>query len=309
MIQVIERCFTILAKVAEDPQRIWSISEMAALIDVQPPTCFHIVNSMVELGYLERLGMRRGYRLGPAVNGLCHNFAYRPELVRVADSLMRQFVQENREGIVLAVLKGTKRYVICEAKPGLHHKLQVNYNPTVIEDVYYTATGLLLLGHCTRQEQEKFLAVSGLPGKELWPAVRTREEFFQHSYDCIVDAIDLVSCKLDLIETAHTRNIPIISAMGTGNKLDAQQLRIADLSKTEGCPLARVVRKELKARGIVHHPVVFSPELPSRAHDGTETPPPGRRSIPASSMWVPASAGLLLAQWVISYLTDEKTAH
>ena len=101
----------------------------------------------------------------------------------------------------------------------------------------------------------------------------------------------------------------IISAMGTGNKLDAQQLRIADLSKTEGCPLARVVRKELKARGIVHHPVVFSPELPSRAHDGTETPPPGRRSIPASSMWVPASAGLLLAQWVISYLTDEKTAH
>ena len=92
---------------------------------------------------------------------------------------MRQFVQENREGIVLAVLKGTKRYVICEAKPGLHHKLQVNYNPTVIEDVYYTATGLLLLGHCTRQEQEKFLAVSGLPGKELWPAVRTREEFFR----------------------------------------------------------------------------------------------------------------------------------
>ena len=138
---------------------------------------------------------------------------------------------------------------------------------------------------------------------------QTREEFFQHSYDCIVDAIDLVSCKLDLIETAHARNIPIISAMGTGNKLDAQQLRIADLSKTEGCPLARVVRKELKARGILHHPVVFSPELPSRAHDGTETPPPGRRSIPASSMWVPASAGLLLAQWVISYLTDEKTAH
>lgn len=179
MIQVIERCFTILAKVAEDPQRIWSISEMAALIDVQPATCFHIVNSMVELGYMERIGMRRGYRLGPAVNGLCHNFAYRPELVRLADSPMRQFAREQKEGVVLAVLQGTKRYVICEAKPDQHHKLQVNYNLTVIEDVYYTATGLLLLGHCTRQEQEKFLAVSGLPGKELWPAVRTREEFFR----------------------------------------------------------------------------------------------------------------------------------
>lgn len=135
---------------------------------------------------------------------------------------------------------------------------------------------------------------------------QTREQFFQQPYDCIVDAIDLVSCKLDLIETAHARGIPMISAMGTGNKLDAQQLRLADLSKTEGCPLARVVRKELKARGIIHHPVVFSPELPYRAQDGTETPPPGRRSIPASSMWVPASAGLLLAQWVISYLTGVK---
>lgn len=179
MIQVIERCFTILAKVAEDPQRIWSISEMAALIDVQPATCFHIVNSMVELGYMERIGMRRGYRLGPAVNGLCHNFAYRPELVRLADSPMRQFAREQKEGVVLAVLQGTKRYVICEAKPDQHHKLQVNYNLTVIEDVYYTATGLLLLAHCTRQEQEKFLASSGQPGEALWPAVRTREDFFR----------------------------------------------------------------------------------------------------------------------------------
>ena len=137
----------------------------------------------------------------------------------------------------------------------------------------------------------------------------SREKFFAVPYDYIVDCIDLVSCKLDLIETALGRGIPIISYLGTGNKLDPSLFRISDLSKTEGCPLARVVRKELKARGILHHPVVFSPELPSRAHDGTETPPPGRRSIPASSMWVPASAGLLLAQWVISYLTDEKTAH
>ena len=71
MIQVIERCFTILAKVAEDPQRIWSISEMAALIDVQPATCFHIVNSMVELGYMERIGMRRGSSLGNRRRALC----------------------------------------------------------------------------------------------------------------------------------------------------------------------------------------------------------------------------------------------
>lgn len=114
-----------------------------------------------------------------------------------------------------------------------------------------------------------------------------------------MDAIDLVSCKLDLIETAHARGIPIISALGTGNKRDAQLLRIADIAQTEGCPLARVVRKELRRRGIPHHKVVFSPELPRSAGEGDETPPPGRRSIPASAMWVPAAAGLLLAQAVI----------
>lgn len=130
-----------------------------------------------------------------------------------------------------------------------------------------------------------------------------RDRFFARRYDFIVDAIDLVSCKLDLIETAHRLNIPIISALGTGNKLDAQQLRIADISKTEGCPLARIIRKELRARGINHTQVVFSPELAYSAENGNEAPPPGRRSIPASSMWVPATAGLLLAQAVILQLS------
>ena len=81
----------------------------------------------------------------------------------------------------------------------------------------------------------------------------SREKFFAVPYDYIVDCIDLVSCKLDLIETALARGIPIISSLGTGNKLDPTQFRISDLSKTEGCPLARVGRKELRARGILHH--------------------------------------------------------
>ena len=133
----------------------------------------------------------------------------------------------------------------------------------------------------------------------------SREMFFPARYDYIVDAIDLVSCKLDLIQTAHRLGVPIISALGTGNKVDAQQLRIADLSETEGCPLARVVRRELRARGIGHHRVVFSPEPPRSAQAGDEAPPPGRRAVPASAMWVPAAAGLLLAQAVILELAGE----
>ena len=130
----------------------------------------------------------------------------------------------------------------------------------------------------------------------------SREAFFAARYDYIVDAIDLVSCKLDLIETSLDRQIPIISALGTGNKLDPSLLRVSDISKTEGCPLARVVRKELRNRGILHHKVVWSPEAAHEA-DQPEAPPPGRRSVPASVVWVPASAGLMLAGEVVMDLT------
>ena len=133
----------------------------------------------------------------------------------------------------------------------------------------------------------------------------SREDFFQTRYDYIVDAIDLVACKLDLIETALHREIPIISSMGTGNKLDPSQFRVADISKTEGCALARIIRKELKNRGIRHHKVVFSPELPAQTTPTGEAPPPGRRSIPASAPWVPPVAGFLLAGAVIQDLIQK----
>lgn len=130
-----------------------------------------------------------------------------------------------------------------------------------------------------------------------------REAFFPAEYDFVVDAIDIVSCKLDLIETALQSGIPIVSALGTGNKLDGSALKIADIYKTEGCSLARVVRKELRARGIKRHTVVYSPELPQKGLQTGELPPPGRRSIPASTPWVPAMAGMLLVQHVVRSLS------
>ena len=139
---------------------------------------------------------------------------------------------------------------------------------------------------------------------ELYSA-ETRESFFDAQYDYIIDAIDLVSCKLDLIESAMARRIPIISAMGTGNKLDPTKFEICDISKTYNCPLARVMRRELKSRGIEHHKVLFSPEEP-RSPAALETPPPGRRSIPGSTSWVPSCAGLMLAGEVIKTLAENK---
>ena len=133
----------------------------------------------------------------------------------------------------------------------------------------------------------------------------SREVFFAGGYDFVVDAIDLVSCKVDLILSCRERGIPIISALGTGNKLDAQQLRVSDIAKTSGCALARVVRKELRSRGVNHHPVVFSPEEPTPAEQW-EAPPPGRRSIPGSLVWVPATAGMLLCQYVVTELVKKE---
>ena len=104
--------------------------------------------------------------------------------------------------------------------------------------------------------------------------------------------------KLDLAETALKLNIPLIAALGTGNKLDPTLLQVTDISKTYGCPLARVMRKELRTRGIHHLKVVFSPEKPVSPAQ-PEAPPPGRRSVPASNPWVPATAGLLLGSAVV----------
>ena len=130
------------------------------------------------------------------------------------------------------------------------------------------------------------------------------ESIIPSDVDYIIDAIDLVSCKLDLIETAMSRGIPIISSLGTGNKFDPTQFVITDISKTKNCPLARVMRKELRERGIRHLKVVFSPEQPAPT-DQLEAPPPGRRSVPASVAWVPSCAGLMMAGAVIQDLIQE----
>ena len=119
-------------------------------------------------------------------------------------------------------------------------------------------------------------------------------QFFA-DYDYVVDTIDLVACKVDLICRCLEKGIP---ALGTGNKLDPSQLRVTDLSKTSGCPLARVMRRELGRLGIKHLKVVFSPEEPAPTVQ-METPPPGRRSVPASVPWVPSVAGLMLGGAVV----------
>ena len=129
-----------------------------------------------------------------------------------------------------------------------------------------------------------------------------RERFWR-GYDCVVDCIDLVSCKVDLICQAQARGVPILSALGTGNKLDPSLLEVTDLARTRGCPLARVMRRELGRRGIRHLKVVYSPEEPVWCQQ-LEDPPPGRRSVPGSVSWVPPAAGILLGGAAVMELID-----
>jgi len=129
-----------------------------------------------------------------------------------------------------------------------------------------------------------------------------RDMFFSPSPDFIADCIDSVSSKTDLIQTSISRNIPIISAMGTGNKLDPSRFLITDLSKTSGCPLARVMRRELKKYGILHHTVLYSTENAIKP----KFQPDEHYIIPGSVSWVPSCAGLMIAGYIIKKLISEK---
>ena len=119
------------------------------------------------------------------------------------------------------------------------------------------------------------------------------------AYDYIIDAIDMVSSKLLLIEEAKKAGTEIISCMGTGNKFDPTKFEVADISKTSICPLAKVMRKELKERGIHGVKVVYSKELPVKPADSSES---GKRQTPGSLSFVPPVAGLILAGEVIRHI-------
>lgn len=135
---------------------------------------------------------------------------------------------------------------------------------------------------------------------EMFVLPENMDTLFEERPDYIVDAIDTVTAKLALVERAKADEIPIISCMGTGNKLHAEMFEITDISKTSVCPLCKVMRKELKARGIYHLKVLYSKEKPvdtSGRDSGEEKGQ--RRSIPGSVSFVPPVAGLLIAGEVI----------
>ena len=130
---------------------------------------------------------------------------------------------------------------------------------------------------------------------------------FLNGCDYLVDAVDTVAAKLRLAEIGQERGIPVISAMGAGNKLDPTRFEVADITETSVCPLCRVMRRELKKRGIPHLKVVYSrePPLPVYPEEGeSEEKGTTGRTAPGSLAFVPSVAGLILASQVIQDLTE-----
>ena len=123
------------------------------------------------------------------------------------------------------------------------------------------------------------------------------DEYDFTSYDYIVDCVDTVAAKIDIIMEAKKAGTPVISSMGAGNKLDPSRFEIADIYKTSVCPLARVMRYEMKKRGVKKLKVVFSKETPMKVSAPLENN--ARRSIPGSIAFVPAAAGLVLASEIV----------
>lgn len=130
------------------------------------------------------------------------------------------------------------------------------------------------------------------------------ERFFSEPYDYALDAVDTVTAKIDLAVQCHRRGIPLIASMGAANKLDPTLFEVMDIYRTTGDPLARILRKKLKERGVPHLRVVCSRERPRTSEAGGEQPAAGRNSVPASISFVPSAVGLIMAGAVIRDLLN-----
>ena len=139
--------------------------------------------------------------------------------------------------------------------------------------------------------------------KKVFYLPENADEISLSGYDYVIDAVDTVSAKIEIISRAKALNIPVISCMGTGGKLEIEKLKVADISKTEGCPLARVMRRELKKRNIEKVKVVYSSEgVKNQEQTLTEK----GKIIPSSMIFVPAVAGLYIAREVVLDLINTK---
>lgn len=187
------------------------------------------------------------------------------------------------------------------ARAGIGHFILVDNDEVALSNL----NRQLIATHNTIGQPKVEVAKNRILGINPNAKVETYQEFFlpettgilDKSISYIIDAVDTVTAKIELVQRANKLKIPIISCMGTGNKLDATKFEVADIYKTSVCPLAKVMRKELKERGIEKLKVVYSKEEPIKPEEVKEET--SKRHVPGSISFVPSVAGLIIAGEVI----------
>ena len=162
----------------------------------------------------------------------------------------------------------------------------------------------------TEVMKERMLAINPGVNVKTWDCFflpENADAFPFETYDYVIDAVDTVTAKIELVLRAQQHGVPVISAMGAGNRLDPGGFRAADLFETKGCPLAKVMRRELRKRGVGALKVVYSEEEPVKPKESPSSSLSEegirKRSVPGSNAWAPAAAGLTIAAEVVRDLT------
>ncbi|NLW49747.1 MAG: helix-turn-helix domain-containing protein [Candidatus Brocadiaceae bacterium] len=171
MIQSIQRAMAVLEAVSEDPERPTSLSEVAGRLGLKLSTCANILQTLLELGYLDQADYKGGYTLGPMAYHLTRKGPYRRGLVEAAMRPMAELAGRVRESVLLAAMGGGRRTTLCQVDGNESFRIREGF--LAQQDVYRTATGRLLLAHLPEAELRAFLAVNGLPGARHWPEAGT----------------------------------------------------------------------------------------------------------------------------------------
>lgn len=217
----------------------------------------------------------------------------------------------NRSRVAIFGIGGVGGYTVeALARSGVGHFLLVDNDKVALSNLnrQIIATLDTVGRYKTQVMKERILSINPeaeVETRECFFLPENAEEFDFSSFDYVVDAVDTVAAKLELVVRAKKAGVPVISSMGAGNKLDSTRFEVADIYQTSVCPLARVMRRELKNRGVKELKVVYSREEPCTPAKSPleEDQASVRRSIPGSTAFVPSVAGLIAAGEVIKDLT------
>ncbi len=172
MIQVLHRAFDILELLAREPENSFTLSEIANELGLNHATCANILKTMVQRQYIEQIGPKKGYHLGPMSFSLTGNFTYKRDLVRLAEPAMQSLRKAIDETVILAILKDDKRVLIGE----LHSDQDIQVRTTKEKNAYDTATGRLLISWLPDKERAAHIKKYGLPAPEIWPEIKSEAD-------------------------------------------------------------------------------------------------------------------------------------